>query len=190
MVNKAEHTGLDAANLFVRLLIGSRTLFWLILVFGYELPPEIGVPLNGLCLLIMANLRPNAPFCATMQNDDSRPLFHVIAASIPLVSIIPLAHPQLRKDADICNPLVTWLQVVLGFLLPTAVQLCADYAARLSFVRQYPALLSPGDRRKWVQMRTMRSNLSIGGLAAIIYAHLSTALWYAMMWADVLPLRG
>ena len=41
MVNSNEHTGLDAINLFVRLVIGSRTLFWLLLIFGYELPPLV-----------------------------------------------------------------------------------------------------------------------------------------------------
>lgn len=185
MINAAEHTGLSAAHLFVRLLVGSRTLFWLILVFGYELPPLLGIPLNALCLTIMAYTKGSAPFCSTMQTASTQPLFHYIAASIPLVSIIPMAHPELAEGADICNPLVRWLVIVLAFLLPTAVQLATDYSARKTFARQNPWLLSPADRTVWLD--PAKGEGSAASVALVTYVHLSTALWYVLMWGQLMP---
>ena len=45
-----DNTLLGAANLFVRLAVGSRTLFWLVLAFGYQLPPHLQVG-AGCCVL-------------------------------------------------------------------------------------------------------------------------------------------
>lgn len=185
MSNVAEHTGLDAFNLFVRLLIGSRTLFWLVLVFGYELPPEIGVPVNAACLLTMARLRPSEPFCATMQTAATRPLFHLIASSLPLVTSISLDHPQLAMEADICNPLLRWLQFSLAFLLPALVHMAGDYAARITFVRQHPQRMSPRDRAEW--QAKLDASFTPWPVAGMLFVGIISVMWYAFIWPQMLP---
>ena len=187
MLNAAEHTGLDAINLFVRLLIGSRTLFWLLLVFGYELPPLVGIPLNAICLLVMGRLRPSQPFCHTMQTPATKLIFHTIAANLPLISTISLEHPQLDAEADVCNPLIHWIQATLGFLLPACVHLAGDYTARLAFSRMRGNSLNPRDRYAW--HRRQQSAFSPWPVAAMFYFSASSALWYGLMWRQMLPLQ-
>lgn len=179
--NAAERTNLDAAALFVRLIVGSRTLFWALLIFGYELPPLTGIPLNALCLVAIMRMKPSIPFCRSMQNSSTRELFQIIAQNLPLVSIIPLDRPSLPLETDICNPLVQWMQLSIGFLLPTTVQLCADYTARRAFAKLYPFALSVEDRKKWLDFRTS-AFISVGSIGVILFLHASTALWYFMIW--------
>ena len=185
MINAAEHTGLDAFNLFVRLLVGSRTLFWLILVFGYELPPEIGVPMNAAFLLTMSRLRPSQPFCATMQTPSTQPLFHIIASSLPLITSISQEHPQLSIGADVCNPLIHWMQFSLGFLLPALVHLASDYSARMEFVRRHPHRLTPRDRATW--QPKLNSSFSPWPVAAVLFVGIITIAWYAFIWPEMMP---
>lgn len=187
MINAAEHTGLDAINLFVRLLIGSRTLFWLILILGYDLPPAFGVPFNAACLAVMTRLRPSQPFCATMQTPATRPLFHTIAASLPLLSAVSVEHPALAPGADVCNPLVHWMQVTLGFLLPACVHLVGDYSARLAWARRRARALAPADRGEWA--RRGGSAFSPWALAAMLLSAASTTMWFGLMWGQMLPPR-
>ncbi len=47
-------TVLGAAKLFVRLAVGSRTLFWLVLAGGYQLPPHLQVSWTPLSLIVGA----------------------------------------------------------------------------------------------------------------------------------------
>lgn len=102
---------LGAATLFVKLLVGSRTLFWMILSFGYPLPPRVGIPLHaGLGYLLMW-LKPSAPFCRSLLSAESAPLFRTMAENIPLLSVAP-SHPSAPPEyADTCNSLVAWIQV-------------------------------------------------------------------------------
>lgn len=108
------NTAAEAANLFVRLLVGSRTCFWLVLAFGYTLPPALEVPMDALHVGLMMWLKPSRPFCSVMQSAASMPLFRTIAHALPLVSLMPLGRPQLEPGADVCNPLVSWMMVRPG----------------------------------------------------------------------------
>lgn len=111
MSTSMANTALGAANLFVWLTMGSRTFFWLILAFGYQLPPLLRLPLDALQLGMLMWSKPSTPFCAVMQTPASQPLFETIASGLPLVSIVPLGRPELVEGADICNPLIIWIQV-------------------------------------------------------------------------------
>ena len=182
MGSAAEHTGLTTAALFIRLLVGSRTLFWLILVFGYNLPIEIGIPLNAAAVATILRVKPSEPFCATMQTLDARPLFHMIAASLPQFAVVPVWRPELAPDADICNPIVHWLQIGLGFMLPTCVQLAGDYVARREFAQRQPERMSPRDAAVWSHPT---SSLPAYQLAAFIFLSGSTALWHLLLWRDI-----
>lgn len=184
MGNAAEHTGLTAAALFIRLLVGSRTLFWLILVFGYTLPPEIGIPLNAAAVATIMHLKPSEPFCATIQTPAARPFFHTIAASLPLFTILPFWRPELPPDIDICNPIVHWLQVAFGFVLPTCVQLAGDYVARREYAWRQPQRLTPQDRVAW-SSRQPSASLPAYQLAALTFLSVSTALWHLLLLRDI-----
>jgi len=179
MQNTAEHTGLEAFTLFIRLLIGSRTLFWLILVCGYKMVPELGIPINAACLLLINKLRPSQPFCDTMQNPTTMSLFSSIAGSLPLISVISIERPQLRVGADICNPLVHWLQVTLGFLLPSLYHLAEDYSARLDFAKWYYRRMTRTDQQIW--MARHHSAFSPWPLVGMLFVSSSTGLWFVFM---------
>jgi hypothetical protein len=179
MQNTAEHTGLQAITLFIRLLIGSRTLFWLILVFGYKMPPELSIPINAACLLLINKLRPSQPFCNTMQTPTTSSLFYSIAGSLPLISAIPIERPQIRAGADICNPLVHWLQVTIGFLLPSLYHLAEDYSARLVFAKWYYRRMTRQDKRIWRARK--HSAFSPWPLVAMVFLSASTGLWFVFM---------
>jgi hypothetical protein len=179
MQNTAEHTGVEAATLFIRLLIGSRTLFWLILVFGYKMPPELGIPINAACLLLINKLRPSQPFCTAMQNPTTASLFYSIAGSLPLISAISIERPQIRAGADICNPLVHWLQVTIGFLLPSLYHLAEDYSARLVFAKVYYRRMTRRDKDVWKTRK--HSAFSPWPLVAMVFLGVSTGLWFVFM---------
>ncbi|KAG7675265.1 hypothetical protein Ndes2526B_g08132 [Nannochloris sp. 'desiccata'] len=179
MQNTAEHTGLEAVTLFIRLLIGSRTLFWLILVFGYKMPLELGIPINAACLLLINKLRPSQPFCDTMQNPTTRSLFHSIAGSVPLISAISIERPQIRAEADICNPLVHWMQVSIGFLLPSLYHLAEDYSARLAFAKWYYRRMTRRDKQVWRARK--HSAFSPWPLVVMVFLSASTGLWFVFM---------
>jgi hypothetical protein len=179
MKNTAEHTGLETLTLFIRLLIGSRTLFWLLLVFGYKMAPELGIPINAACLLLINKLRPSQPFCDIMQNPTTRSLFSSIAGSLPLISAISVSRPQLRAGADICNPLVHWLQVTLGFFLPSLYHLAEDYSARLDFAKGYYNRMVRKDQRVWAARQ--HSAFSPWPLVVMVFSSASTGLWFVFM---------
>jgi hypothetical protein len=175
-----EHVGgLEAITLFIRLLIGSRTLFWLILVFGYKMSPELGIPINAACLLLINKLRPTQPFCNAMQNASTISLFHSIAGSLPLLSAISIERPQIRAGADICNPLVQWLMMTVGFLLPSLYHLAEDYSARLVFAKLFYRRMTRRDKDVW-KMRK-HSAFSPWPLVAMAFLSVSTALWFVFM---------
>ncbi|EFN56972.1 hypothetical protein CHLNCDRAFT_143565 [Chlorella variabilis] len=174
---------LAALSLFVRLLVGSRTLFWLVLSFGYRLPPHTLVPLHGALLALKALLKPSQPFCAVLQTVDTQPLFQAIAINLPLVSLTPLDRPTIKPGADICNPLHAWIVFGLGLALPAAVSLVRDFEARQRFVRRHAAQLQGVDRERWLSKT--QGSFAPAGLAALVWVHFMTALWYGLMYRQM-----
>lgn len=182
MESEAERTHLNAITMVVRLLVGSRMLFWLILVFGYELPPELGVPVNGLFLGAMIFLRPSLPFCKILETPLTSSLFRSIANNIPLITLLPSGRlPSEGQLADICNPLVLWIQITLGFLLPTSIQLASDIAARRHFARRRSDLLTPEEKRMW-SPRNPSVNYPTWQLSVLLFTFVSSGTWYFLMW--------
>jgi hypothetical protein len=183
--NAAEHTGLDAAALFVRVVVGSRTLFWLVLVLGYQLPPLVGIPLNAAGLAVITRWRPSTPFCAAIQTPATRDTFAYIVARLPLVGVLPLRRPLLAGGADVCDMLVQWVQLAFGFALPAAISLAADFAARRAWARRRGAALGAEDRRAWLSPAT--TAFSPAALAALLFINGITALWYLLAWGKAEP---
>ncbi|GAB4824038.1 hypothetical protein N2152v2_011084 [Parachlorella kessleri] len=174
-------TVLGAANLFVRLAVGSRTLFWLVLAGGYQLPPHLQIPLDALHVGLIVWMKPSQPFCAVMQHPGTQSLFHTMASALPLFSLMPLGRPVLRNGADVCNPLIAWMQVGLGYLLPTLAFLCIDVEARRRFAARRAASLPPADAAVWAPNKSA-SFFNPWTILALVYLHLLTALWYLLMW--------
>jgi hypothetical protein len=76
--------------------------------------PTLQLPLDALAVGLLMWMKPSQPFCAVMQHAGTEPLFRTMASSLPLVSLIPLGRPLLREGADVCNPLIAWMQVGRG----------------------------------------------------------------------------
>ncbi|KAL4854525.1 O-methyltransferase MdmC [Chlorella vulgaris] len=181
---------LAALTLFMRLLVGSRTLFWLVLryfmkLFGYRLPPQVMIPLHGALLAIKLIAKPSQPFCAVLQTPATQPLFEAIAANLPLFSLIPLDRPAIRAGADICNPLHTWVVVVLAWALPAAASLVSDFEARQRFVARCQSQVVGVDRERW--LGKARGSCAPGAVAVLLWVHLATALWFLLMYRQMLP---
>ena len=135
----------------------------------------------------MARRRPSQPFCATMQTMSTRPLLLTIAGILPLGATLSWDHPQFAEDADVCNPLLHWIQAALGFLLPALVQLASDYNARLRFAERHFSTLSEEDRVVWRANYT--SAFSPWPLAAMVLFGGNTLLWYLFFWKQMLPMN-
>ena len=192
MENEAERTHLNALTMMVRLLVGSRMLFWLILVFGYELPPELGVPVNGLFLGCMIFLRPSIPFCRILETPLTSSLFRLIADNIPIITILPSGRLPVKQLNDVCNPLVLWIQVSLGFILPTSIQLASDIAARRHFARRRSDLLAPEERLKW-SPRNPSATYPAWQLSVLLFTFASTGTWHFLIWLssmDIFKCKG
>eukprot|EP00887_Chlorella_sp_A99_P004789 scaffold4.g4789.t1 len=176
----AEATLLGAAALFVRCLVASRALFWGFLVSGYRMPPHIGAPVQLALGSALMWLRPSQPLCAALQTPARSSLFRLVANAIPLLTLVPIGRPELGEGADVCNPLIYWLQIGFGFMLPLAVQLCADWEARRRFASRNSRRLPTADRARWLSVAVIAGGPRV--IALMIITHLLTALWFFLVW--------
>jgi hypothetical protein len=177
---------LHAAALFARVLIGSRMLFWLILVGGYGMPLECAIPLNTAGIAFIALAKPSHRFCEALQTTATRAMFRSIAQTLPLLSVIPLPKTELAAEADVCNPLVLWMQISLGWIVPTAMQACGEIGARRNFlIRCAHERTSTRQRNADTLQGLIRAHTSSPGVVALLVSiNTSMLLWNIMMWHE------
>lgn len=145
------------------------------------MPLHIGVPVQVALGGLLMWLRPSQPLCAALETATNRPNFRLIAGCLPLLTLMPIGRPELPPSADICTPLIKWLQVGFGFLLTLTVRLCTELGARQRFAHRHTRRLPPKDRQRWLGTTAAVTGCP-HAIAIMAYVHILTALWFALLW--------
>lgn len=104
--------------------------------------------------------------------------------------LLPIPAITSAPDLSLLSPSLLSLllfpppQIGLGYLLPTLAFICIDVLARRRYATRRSGSMAPEDGARWVASKTA-SAFNPWAIMALVYPHLLTALWYALMWGQL-----